>query len=51
MISQLGRRIEDHPCLIAVGEVESCDIDETEDFFIADAIFNFRLRQGKEGAL
>ena len=51
VISQLGRRIGDHPCLVPVGEVESCDIDEPEDFFIADAIFNFRLRQGKEGAL
>ncbi len=38
IITKSGRRIGENPCLIEVGEVESCDIDEYEDFMIADAI-------------
>lgn len=38
IISELGRRIGANPCLIEVSEIESCDIDEFEDFMIADAI-------------
>lgn len=38
IISELGRRIGVNPCLIEVSEIESCDIDEFEDFMIADAI-------------
>lgn len=34
------RRIGDNPYIVEVGEIESCDIDESEDFIIADAIFN-----------
>lgn len=40
VITQLGRRIGNKPCVIEVGEIESVDIDEAEDFAIADAIFN-----------
>lgn len=39
-----GRRIGDTPYIVEVGEIESCDIDEAEDFVIADAIFNFNNR-------
>jgi CMP-N-acetylneuraminic acid synthetase len=38
VIQGSGRRIGDNPCLIEVNEIESCDIDEYEDFMIADAI-------------
>lgn len=40
VITELGRRIGNHPRIIEVSEVESVDIDEAEDFLIADAIFN-----------
>ena len=36
----LHRRIGLHPYIVEVGEIESVDIDEVEDFLIADAIFN-----------
>ena len=36
-----GRRIGDNPFVVEVGEIESVDIDEPEDFVIADAIFNY----------
>ncbi len=38
IISEMGRRIGLNPSLIEVSEIESCDIDEYEDFIIADAI-------------
>lgn len=38
IISEFGRRIGLNPRLIEVSEIESCDIDEYEDFIIADAI-------------
>lgn len=40
VIRNLGRRIGDKPYIVEVGEIESIDIDEEEDFMIADAIFN-----------
>lgn len=40
VISELHRRIGDTPFIVEVGEIESIDIDEPEDFMIADAIFN-----------
>lgn len=36
----LNRRIGNKPYIVEVGEIESVDIDEAEDFLIADAIFN-----------
>lgn len=48
IITKLGRRIGKRPCLIEVGEVESCDIDEYEDFMIADAIQFYKQNGGKE---
>ena len=40
VITRLGRRIGDRPYIVEVGEIEGTDIDEEEDFMIADAIFN-----------
>lgn len=41
VITELNRRIGIKPKLIEVGEIESIDIDEDEDFMIADAIYNY----------
>ena len=40
VINKLNRRIGEKPYIVEVGEIESIDIDELEDFMIADAIFN-----------
>ena len=40
VMTQNNRRIGDVPFIVEVGEIESTDIDEAEDFAIADAIFN-----------
>lgn len=40
VIKKLNRRIGDKPFIVEVGEIESVDIDEKEDFIIADAIYN-----------
>ena len=40
VIANLHRRIGVKPFIVEVGEIESVDIDEPEDFMIADAIFN-----------
>lgn len=34
-------RIGDKPYLIEIGEIEGIDIDDEEDFIIADAVFNY----------
>lgn len=34
------RRIGETPFIVEVGEIESIDIDEAEDFIIADAVYN-----------
>lgn len=39
-----GRRIGDKPFIVEVGEIESIDIDEPEDFAIADAVFNHIIK-------
>ncbi len=41
---KLNRRIGDKPFITEVGEIESIDIDEPEDFEIADAVFNHIMR-------
>ncbi len=41
VVSSLNRRIGNHPFIVEVGEIESVDIDEPEDFIIADAIYNY----------
>ena len=40
VMSELNRRIGNNPFVVEVGEIESIDIDEKEDFEIADAVFN-----------
>lgn len=40
VITKLNRRIGNNPFIVEVGEIESIDIDEPEDFAIADAVFN-----------
>jgi CMP-N-acetylneuraminic acid synthetase len=41
VISKMHRRIGEHPYIVEIGEIEGIDIDEAEDFMIADAIFNY----------
>ncbi len=41
VIEKLGRRIGERPAIIEVGEIEGIDIDEMEDFIIADAVFSY----------
>ena len=42
VIIQKKRRIGDIPYIVEIGEIEGIDIDESEDFLIADAIYNFQ---------
>lgn len=44
VITKLNRRIGENPFIVEVGEIESVDIDEPEDFMIADAIFNHIIK-------
>lgn len=44
IIRDYGRRIGDNPFLVEIGEIEAIDIDELEDFKIADAIYNFYFK-------
>ena len=45
VMSKLHRRIGEKPYIVEVGEIEAVDIDENDDFVIADAIYNYMLRQ------
>lgn len=40
IITDMHRRIGNAPYLVEVGEIEAIDIDEPEDFEIADAVYN-----------
>ena len=40
VMEELHRRIGNKPYVVEVGEIEGIDIDEPEDFEIADAVFN-----------
>lgn len=40
VLNQLKRRIGNNPYIVEVGEIEGTDIDEPDDFAIADAIYN-----------
>lgn len=40
VMNRLNRRIGENPFIVEVGEIESIDIDEPEDFVIADSVFN-----------
>lgn len=46
VINDLQRRIGNNPYIVEVGEIESIDIDEEEDFIIADAIYNHCFNKG-----
>ena len=39
VITRLGRRVGLRPCLVEVSQIEAVDIDEAEDFQIADALY------------
>lgn len=41
VIKTMNRRIGNSPKIIEVSEIESIDIDEYDDFLIADAVFNY----------
>ena len=40
----MNRRIGNSPFLVEIGEIESIDIDEAEDFEIADSVFNHIIK-------
>ena len=46
IIEKYNRRIGFNPFLVEVNEIESVDIDESEDFEIADAIYNYFYVKG-----
>ena len=48
VMTKLNRRIGAKPFIVEVGEIESIDIDEAEDFAIADAIYNHIMIKNKE---
>ena len=48
VMTEFNRRIGDHPFIVEVGEIESIDIDEPEDFMIADAVFNYLRNSNRE---
>jgi CMP-N-acetylneuraminic acid synthetase len=48
IMRELNRRIGDTPYIVEVGEIESIDIDEAEDFVIADAMYNYLNRIKKK---
>lgn len=45
VMTEMNRRIGNKPFIVEVGEIESIDIDEAEDFMIADAVFNHIYHQ------
>ncbi len=47
IIKDFKRRIGQKPYIVEVGEIESIDIDEEQDFMIADAIYNHFFRKEK----
>lgn len=46
VMAELHRRIGEKPFIVEVGEIEAVDIDEPEDFMIADAIYNHLVLHG-----
>ena len=49
VITEMGRRIGNRPFFIEINQIEGTDIDEPEDFMVADAIYNHIFRnKGKE---
>lgn len=48
VMNEFGRRIGNTPYIVEVNEIEAIDIDEPDDFLIADAVYNY-LYTKKEG--
>lgn len=48
IMTKLNRRIGNKPYIVEVSEIESVDIDEPEDFMIADAIYNHIILKNRE---
>ena len=48
IITKFKRRIGEKPYIVEVGEIESIDIDEQEDFMIADAVYNHIYKKSEE---
>ncbi len=44
LIINKGRRISDNPFLVEITKIEACDINDEDDFIIADAIFNSKFK-------
>ena len=42
VMAGMHRRIGEKPYIVEVGEIEGIDIDESEDFEIADVVFNYK---------
>ncbi len=51
VINTKGRRIGERPFIVEVDEIEAVDIDEPEDFMIADAIYNHLVRSDNHRGL
>lgn len=49
VITNLNRRIGIKPKIVEVTEIEAIDIDEQEDFELADAVYNFILKPTMRG--
>lgn len=47
VMNNFNRRIGELPYIVEVGEIESIDIDEHEDFAIADAVYNHIILKKK----
>lgn len=47
VMSEFHRRIGNQPFIVEVGEIEAIDIDEYEDFLIADAVYNYWVNRDK----
>lgn len=45
IMTKYNRRIGEKPYIVEVGEIEGIDIDEKEDFIIADAIYNYMSKK------
>lgn len=48
LMEKEGRRIGDHPMLLEADWMEAVDINEPEDFIIADALYNHCMKKGEK---
>ena len=46
LLEKEGRRVGHKPYLVELSKIEAVDIDEKEDFIIADAIYNHLIKEG-----